>query len=67
VGWGWMIHEGNLEFLSCFVKKKRRTLERLEVYPVSAQVVNLKSWHGSIRVHGTTPSELSRTGGGYPG
>ena len=43
-------------------KKKGRILERLEVYPVSAQMVNLKSWHGSMRVGGTTPSELRRTG-----
>jgi hypothetical protein len=62
VGWVWMIHGGNLEFLGCFVKKKRRMLERLEVYPVSAQVVNLKSWHGSMRLGGITPSELRRTG-----
>jgi hypothetical protein len=38
-----MVHAGNLEFLGCFVKKKRGMLERLEVYPVGAQVVNLKS------------------------
>jgi hypothetical protein len=67
VGWAWMIHAGNLEFICCFVKKKRRILERLEVYPVGAQVVNLKSWHASIRVGGTTPTELTCTGECNPG